>query len=69
MIKTNKSLEQIIKENPSEGMFACLAQFVYSKDYSEDVIVNLFDTYMPKGDYKKAEKDKLLEHLFKLNEF
>lgn len=69
MQKTNKSLEQILKENPSEAMYASLAQFVYAKNYSEETINNLFDTYMPKSDYRKAERDGLLEHLYKINEF
>ncbi len=69
MVKTSKSLEQLLKENPNKTMFCILGEFVYAKDYSKQVIDSLFDNYMPKSDYRRAEKDDLLAHLYKISAF
>lgn len=63
----SKSLETIIKDNPTSSVYTCMSLFVKGTNMNEELIRRMFKRFVPKSDYSKSDEEALINHLIKLS--
>jgi len=60
MDNLTKRFDRISKENPNLSSFVCFCRALGTQDYHTDFVIQAFETFVDKGDYRRADKQEII---------
>ena len=60
-----KRFDRIVNDNPNLSSFVCFCMALKGQNYHTDFVLNAFETLVDKSDYRRAEKDEIIDWVSK----